>query len=173
MKADGSKPSVSQENHIMLVQLNDAVTSLSKQVGNHISEQQDENIRLHQRIDTVQGETRKGVDEIKSSLASTGKVNSGQIFGLIAVLISVLAFFGGLAQAYLSVRLGNITPLIEHNSDGLAVARDELRRVRGELVESRLENAREAAASAEARRWLEKMLDQNADPHPKPNHNAP
>lgn len=172
MKATQPKPNVSQENHIMLVQLNDAVTSLSKQVGNHISEQQDENIRLHQRIDTVQNETRKGVDEIKSSLANTGKVSSGQIFSLIAVLISVLAFFGGLAQAYLSVRLGNITPLIEHNSDALTVTREELRQVRAELVDSRIENARQAATSAEAQRWLEKNLDQ-AGPHPKPNHTAP
>lgn len=142
----------------MLVQLNDAVAGLTKTVSSHMSEQQNENVRLHQRIDTVQNETRKMVDEIKSSLANTGKISAGQIFSLIAVLISVLAFFGGLAQAYLSVRLGNITPLIDHHSEGLAMTHEELRQAQADLAESRLENAREAARQAEALRWVEKHL---------------
>jgi hypothetical protein len=105
------KPS-SSDNHTLLVQLNDAVSHLGKQMSEHIDQQHLENTRLHARIDGVQIETRNGVDSIKSSLADRGRVGPSQV----AVLLSALAIVGGLAQSYISVRLGNITPVIEENT---------------------------------------------------------
>lgn len=147
----GKTESPSMQNHTLLVQLTDAVASLNTTVSKHISEQQQENDRLHQRIDNVQNETRKGVDEIKASLAGNGKINSGHI----AVLIALLTMFGGLAHAYLSVRLGNITPLIDSNKHQLEALHAELRQHRDELTATRIESAR----TNEARRWLEKIID--------------
>ncbi len=109
MKSD--RPS-SGDNHTLLVQLNDALTNLGKQMATHIDQQIIENGKLHARIDGVQIETRNGVDSIKASLADRGRVGPAQV----AVLLSALAIIGGLAQSYISVRLGNITPLIEHNT---------------------------------------------------------
>lgn len=149
------KPSTSQENHTMLVQLTDAVSVLTKQVGSHISEQQQENKRLHERIDGVQLETRNGVDAIKSSLAQTGKISASNIFALIAVIISVLALVGGIATAYIDVRLGNITPLIEANAAQAGELKAAQQRLSEDLTRTRIE----AARVDEARRWIEKFLE--------------
>lgn len=162
MKAGRSTTSL--ENHTLLVQLTDAVGGLGKQMATHISEQQEVNNRLHQRIDGVQNETRQGVDSIKASLSGMGKVNSTQVFALVAVLVSVLTMFGGLAHSYLSVRLGNITPLIDSNAAGLEMAMEELRRTRADVTQERLESAREHARATEARRWMEKLLLDGAGP---------
>lgn len=148
---------ISGENHTLLVQLNDAVTAMGKQVGQHIEQQTKENVRLHERIDGVQVETRNGVDAIKASLASSGKVTASNIFALIAVLVSVMALVGGIAQAYISVRLGNITPLIDANMAQIEQVRTEQHRQREELTLTRIE----AARVDEARRWMEKFLEAN------------
>ena len=90
-----------------------------KQLAASISNQERENENIYKRIDIAQEEMRKGVAEIKDSLASRGKISSTQIFALIAVLISGMALFGGIAQAYISVRLDTIKPLIDTNTQGL------------------------------------------------------
>ncbi len=145
----------SSENHTMLVQLTDSVNNLGKQVSQSYEAQQAENKNLHARIDSVQVETRKGVDEIKSSLAQTGKISASNIFALIAVIVSVLALGGGIATAYIDVRLGNITPLIEANAAHTDDLRTEMRSQREDLTRARLE----AARMDEARRWMEKIIE--------------
>lgn len=147
--------SISSENHELLVRLSDSVTHLGEQVTTFHKAQQTENRVLHERIDSVQIETRKGVDEIKNTLAQSGKISAGNIFSLIAVLVSVLALIGGITQSYISVRLGNITPLIDHNAAMLHEQHVELRSQREDLTKARIE----AARVDESRRWLEKIIE--------------
>lgn len=132
-----SQAATSTDNHTLLVQLGDGVTNLSSQVSKHITEQQAENGRLHLRIDGVQGETRKGVDEIKASLANAGKISSSHV----AVLLSIFAIGGGLAQSYISVRLGNITPLIERNAADNAADSAGREKTRNDLSDLRVKIA--------------------------------
>jgi hypothetical protein len=141
----------SLENHTMLVQLNDAVTGLARQVTSHISEQKEVNNHLYSRIDTVQNETRRGVDEIKGSLGQSGKISPAHV----AALISLMALFGGFAQFFLDTKIANITPLIDSNTRGVDAALENLHQVKNDLVHEQMDSAARHAASEEARRWLE------------------
>ena len=149
------KEAASQQNHTLLIQLADNLAAIGKQLGAHITEQQQENIRLHSRIDETQTQARTGVMEIKDSLASRGRISSGQVFSFVAVLVSLMTMAGGLSQAYISVRLGNITPLIDANTAATAAVNAEQQRQREELTRSRVDNARSEGRMTEAIRWLE------------------
>ena len=113
----------STDNHTLLIQLGDSLLGIKQQqeglggqLTTHIKEQQIENQRLNTRIDDTQVQSRKGVEEIKDSLAQRGRISGGVILGFIGVTCSVLALIGGITQAYVSSRIENIIPLIEYNT---------------------------------------------------------
>jgi hypothetical protein len=153
----------SEANHTLLIQLADAVGNVGKQVAEqgdyltrHITEQQEENRIIHTRINDNRDETTRGITEIKDSLASRGRLSAAHV----AVALSAVAMLSGLAQAYISVRLGNITPLIDANTAAIAAGDGQRMQMREELTKARIESARSDATGVEARRWLEKRQDE-------------
>lgn len=147
------------DNHGLLLQLVDHQKSFSEKLDTHIANTETETKRIDERIDRVQDIFRNSIDELKSTLSASGKISSGSIFALVAVLMSFATLTGGAVSAYVSVRLGNITPLISANTTAIQADEAKAAEMQRQLHQFQLEAVRADATSQSDRNWLIKIQD--------------
>lgn len=160
-------PATSVDNHTLLIQLKDAMTTIGAQLGSHITEQQAENKAIHQRITDSERAQREAenrfsaaLDSLKDLLGKKGQLSGSGVLSLIAVAFTMIVGVGGIVTKYIDVRLGNVEPLIKHNTYAALASSAERDVMREQLVTVRVEQARIDAKSLETRRWLEKEQDE-------------
>lgn len=153
-----------EDNHTILVQLSDGLQGVVKSFERFATEQQEENSKLHGRIDQANVSINSGLTSINDKLSSRGQISSSFIFGLIAILVSTITMIGGVGQAYVSVRLSNITPTLEAITARIALGEQERAGLKVNLHTGEVNAERNSAATARDLYWLDR-IKANAPTH--------
>ena len=140
----------SVENHALLIQLSDSFKSVVNKLDSHIASSEIKSAAIHLRI-----------DEVRDQLAAKGKLSSGSIFGFAGVSMSALLLIGGVVSAYVSVRLGNIIPLIEANTQEIRAGDTQRMEIRNTLHSFQLEAVDTDSRSRSDREWIKESLIAN------------
>lgn len=148
---DPTAKQTSEKNNALLIELKSTVGTMGTQVAQFIAAQENENRRIHERIDAANAHTSRAVDGIKDALAQRGRLSPTLIIGIIATGISFATLVFGAGHAYVSMRLDAIKPQIDASVAHTASMGKE-------LTDSRVEAAREAGRNEERARWVEKAL---------------
>ena len=153
-----STPTAAQQstaNHTLLIQLADGQKTLGENFITFSAQQREENRVIHGRIDFNATQTAQGFSKLSEENASRGRVNASHV----AVLIALLVGIGGFGNAMMEMKISNERPKIDANTRLIQEANADRAQLRAELVTLRVEQAAQAAAGAEHRRWLEKTTE--------------
>ena len=140
----------SVENHALLIQLSDSFKAVVNKLDSHIASSETKSAAIHVRI-----------DEVRDQLAAKGKLSSGSIFGFAGVFMTALLLIGGVMSAYVSVRLGNIIPIIDANTQANQYGESQRMEIRNTLHSFQLEAVDTDSRSRADREWIKESLIAN------------
>lgn len=125
-----SPEEMSKQNNELLVQL-------SANLRAFVVDQQTENKRIHERIDSVQTHTAQAIDTVKEALSKTGKISPA----LIATVISLCAIIGGAVTTYVTGKMDNIIPMISANQRDITQQDNVTEVLREQMTRNRIDIA--------------------------------
>lgn len=160
---------MSQDNHTLLIKLDDRVQTVAKTLEGFVEAQGLENRAIHRRIDETAERGTKAVEAIKDSLNARGRISGNFVLSLIAVLLSSLAIIGGAVTTYVSNRLETLEPQIHASKTTHETTIARLQEAERQLQEHRIQAAAADASAATDRQWTQRELDFIRDQsHTKP-----
>ena len=121
---------ISKQNNELLVQLGANLRAF-------VVDQQTENKRLHERIDSVQTHTAQAIDSVKEALSKTGKISPA----LVATVLSLCAIIGGAVTTFVSGKIDNITPMITASQRDITQQENISEVLREQMTRNRIEIA--------------------------------
>lgn len=146
------------DNHTLLIQLADGQQSLSKQVGSFITQQQQENLRLHERITETAKDLTNAVTAIKDSNAQRGRISGQFILTMIAVMLSSLVAVAGFVQWYVSSQVDKVMPVVSHAVGDMAALRAEHHALDARVQQLNVDSKVREAELAKDLEWMNKLL---------------
>ena len=145
-------------NHTLLIQLADGQESLSKQVGTFITQQQQENLRLHERITETAKDLTNAVTAIKDSNAARGRISGQFILTMLAVLLSSLVAVAGFVQWYVSSQVDKVMPSVAHAVGDMAALRADHHALDARAQQINVDSKVREAELAKDLEWMKKLL---------------
>ena len=146
------------DNHTLLIQLADGQQSLSKQVGSFIAQQQQENLRLHERITETAKDLTTAVTAIKDSNAARGRISGQFILTMIAVMMSSLVAVAGFVQWYVGSQVDKVMPVVSHAVGDMAALRAEHHALDARVQQFNVDSKVREAELAKDLEWMKKLL---------------
>lgn len=108
MAAASLNPPNRQDNdiHSRVVLTEQNLSTLSQTMERFISAQQAENNRLYDAISKQGDHTATGLNEVKDALNSRGRITGQTVFGVIAIILSLITMIGGFVHFYVQNQIG-------------------------------------------------------------------
>ena len=143
-------------NYGVLIELKDSVMSIGTRFDKFASQQNEENQRLHARIDATQEKFINTIGSLKDGMAERGRIT----LPLVASVLSMIAILSGAGAAYVSMTTSPLRDAIIENARKISVNEGKglttSERLQALEVDTRARDER----SETDRQWTKELLNE-------------